>query len=115
MPIYDSGPTPPGPRGTFDSAYLKPAFRVPRPQAVAREVRRVVGLGACGGMIGGPAGPLPLNDPAVTPFWDACVEANIPVSVHVAWSWDPLTNFYDQILFSGALGFVLPVLMGFGS
>src|SRR5262249_31780413 len=25
------------------------------------------------------------------------------------------TNFYDQILFSGALGFVLPVLMGFGS
>jgi uncharacterized protein len=85
------------------------------PVEAAREVRRAVGMGACGVMIGGTAGPLPLNDPAVTPFWDACVEANIPVSVHVAWSWDPLTNFYDQILFSGALGFVLPVLMGFGA
>jgi uncharacterized protein len=37
------------------------------------------------------------------------------VGVHVLWCWEPLTNFYDQIMFSSALGFVLPVLMGFAA
>jgi predicted TIM-barrel fold metal-dependent hydrolase len=85
------------------------------PAEAAREVRRTAELGACGVMIGGTAGDRPLNDPSVAPFWDAVAEAKLPVGVHVLWCWEPLTNFYDQIMFSSALGFVLPVLMGFAA
>ncbi|MCC7107184.1 MAG: amidohydrolase [Chloroflexi bacterium] len=85
------------------------------PVEAARELWRAAGMGACGVMIGGTAGSVPLDHPSVTPFWDAVAETGLPVAVHVAWTFEPLTNFYDHIFFAGSISFTLPVLLGFAA
>jgi predicted TIM-barrel fold metal-dependent hydrolase len=83
------------------------------PTAAAREVRQAHALGAVGIMIPGTAGTRLLNHPALTPFWEACAETDLPVAVHVAWSCPPLNQMFDNLYYATLIPFVFPVLMGF--
>lgn len=83
------------------------------PQAAAAEVHRAKELGAVGVMVLGTAGDRLLDHPALEPFYAACDQTRLPLSVHVGWGCPSLNNLYDQLMPSFVVPFLLPVFMGF--
>lgn len=80
--------------------------------AAVRQVQEAKKLGAVGMMILGTAGDRLLDDPVLLTFYEAVVEAELPLAVHVGWACPSLNNLYTHIYPSGVIAFSMPVLMG---
>ncbi len=80
--------------------------------AAIREVRESKRLGAAAVMVLGTAGDKQLDHPSLYPFYEAMVEENLALGVHVGWSCPSINNLYDHIYPSGVIAFHMPVLMG---
>jgi len=81
--------------------------------AAVRGVHEAKRLGAVAVQILGTVGDRHLDDPALMPFYEAVVEHDLALGVHVGWSCPALNNLYDHIYPSGVIAFHMPVLMGF--
>jgi uncharacterized protein len=79
---------------TADYPALKYAALVPVRDATlaAAEVRFAKANGAATVMILPAAGDKLLHDPVLDPFWAACVEQDMPVSIHIGWPQPRVTN-----------------------
>ena len=80
--------------------------------AAVRQVRESKKLGAVGMMVLGTAGDRLLDDPSLLPFYEAVMESNLPLAVHVGWACPAINNLYTHIYPSGVIAFSMPVLMG---
>jgi len=80
--------------------------------AAVKQVKEAKKLGAVGMMILGTAGDRLLDDPSLLPFYQAVVEAELPLAVHVGWACPAINNLYTHIYPSGVIAFSMPVLMG---
>jgi predicted TIM-barrel fold metal-dependent hydrolase len=82
------------------------------PAAAAREIRRVKELGAVGVMTGGTSQGTLLNSPELDPVWEAASACDLPVCVHIAWSYPALLESCEEITSSLNLALTLPLLFG---
>ena len=83
--------------------------------AAVKQVKEAKKLGAVGIMILGTAGDRQLDDPNLFPFYEAAVQDDLSLAVHVGWSCPSINNLYNHIYPSGVIAFLMPVLMGFVS
>ncbi len=79
----------------------------------ARQVREAKRLGAVSVMVLGTAGDDTLDHPRLFPFYEALVEEDLALGVHVGWSCPAVNNLYSHIYPSGVIAFHMPLLMGF--
>jgi predicted TIM-barrel fold metal-dependent hydrolase len=79
----------------------------------ARQVREAKKLGAVSVMVLGTAGDDMLDHPRLLPFYEALVEENLALGVHVGWSCPAVNNLYSHIYPSGVIAFHVPLLMAF--
>ena len=79
----------------------------------ALEVREAKKLGAVAVMVLGTAGDDMLDHPRLFPFYEALVEENLALGVHVGWSCPAVNNLYSHIYPSGVIAFHIPLLMAF--
>jgi predicted TIM-barrel fold metal-dependent hydrolase len=79
----------------------------------AREVREAKKLGAVSVMVLGTAGDHMLDHPRLLPFYEALVEEDLALGVHVGWSCPAVNNLYSHIYPSGVIAFHIPLLMAF--
>ncbi len=96
----------------LDAVSFVPLGDVP---SAVEEVRAAKRNGAIGLCILGTAGERTLDRPEFLPFFEAAAEENLPIGVHIGWSWPALNNLYDNTYFSASLAFTLPVLLGFAA
>jgi predicted TIM-barrel fold metal-dependent hydrolase len=78
-----------------------------------QEVREAKKLGAVSVMVLGTAGDDMLDHPRLFPFYEALVEENLALGVHVGWSCPAVNNLYSHIYPSGVIAFHIPLLMAF--
>jgi len=78
-----------------------------------RQVREAKKLGAVSVMVLGTAGDHTLDHPRLFPFYEALVEEDLALGVHVGWSCPAVNNLYSHIYPSGVIAFHMPLLMGF--
>ena len=78
-----------------------------------RQVREAKKLGAVSVMVLGTAGDDMLDHPRLMPFYEALVEENLALGVHVGWSCPAVNNLYSHIYPSGVIAFHVPLLMAF--
>jgi predicted TIM-barrel fold metal-dependent hydrolase len=81
--------------------------------AAARQVREAKKLGAVSVMVLGTAGDDMLDHPRLLPFYEALVEENLALGVHVGWSCPAVNNLYSHIYPSGVIAFHIPLMMAF--
>lgn len=81
----------------------------------AREVHQAKKLGAVAVMLLGTAGDRLLDDPSLTPLYEAVAEEDLTLAVHVGWACPSISNLYTHIYPSGVVAFLMPVLMGFAA
>jgi predicted TIM-barrel fold metal-dependent hydrolase len=81
--------------------------------AAVRQVREAKRLGAVAVMVLGTAGDDMLDHPRLSPFYEALVEDNLTLGVHVGWSCPAINNLYSHIYPSGVIAFHVPLLMAF--
>jgi predicted TIM-barrel fold metal-dependent hydrolase len=74
--------------------------------AAVRQVREAKRLGAVAVMVLGTAGDDMLDHPRLSPFYEALVEDNLTLGVHVGWSCPAINNLYSHIYPSGVIAFV---------
>lgn len=79
------------------------------------EIRRIGKLGASGVMTLGTAGPMTLSDRRLDPFYQALESQDLPLCVHVGWSFPAINNLYDNVYETMITPFALPIFMGFSS
>jgi predicted TIM-barrel fold metal-dependent hydrolase len=84
-------------------------------KAAAHEVRDAKQLGAAAVMVLGTAGDRQLDDPRLSPFYEAVCDEGLPLAIHVGWSCPSINDLYDHIYPSGVVAFHFPVLMGFAA
>jgi predicted TIM-barrel fold metal-dependent hydrolase len=77
------------------------------------QVREAKKLGAVSVMVLGTAGNDMLDHPRLLPFYEALVEENLALGVHVGWSCPAINNLYSHIYPSGVIAFHVPLLMAF--
>jgi predicted TIM-barrel fold metal-dependent hydrolase len=77
------------------------------------QVREAKRLGAVSIMVLGTAGDHMLDHPRLFPFYEAVVEENLALGVHVGWSCPAVNNLYSHIYPSGVIAFHIPLLMAF--
>lgn len=80
-----------------------------------REVHEAKRLGAVAVMILGTAGHQTLDHLSLFPFYEAVVEEDLALAVHVGWAWPPLNNLVSDLYLSWVTAFLMPVLIGFGA
>lgn len=78
-----------------------------------RQVREAKKLGAVSVMVLGTAGNDMLDHSRLLPFYEALVEENLALGVHVGWSCPAVNNLYSHIYPSGVIAFHIPLMMGF--
>jgi uncharacterized protein len=78
-----------------------------------RQVREAKKLGAVSVMVLGTAGNDMLDHSRFLPFYEALVEENLALGVHVGWSCPAVNNLYSHIYPSGVIAFHIPLMMGF--
>ena len=78
-----------------------------------RQVREAKKLGAVSVMVLGTAGDDMLDHPRLLPFYEALVQENLALGVHVGWSCPAVNNLYSHIYPSGVIAFHVPLLMAF--
>jgi predicted TIM-barrel fold metal-dependent hydrolase len=79
----------------------------------ARQVREAKKLGAVSVMVLGTAGDDMLDHARLLPFYEALVEENLTLGVHVGWSCPAINNLYSHIYPSGVIAFHIPLMMAF--
>ena len=82
------------------------------PGAVA-EVHRAKALGAASIFVNGTIGERKLTDPSHEPFFEALCEADISLSMHIGWSFPPLTRLMDSVYEARVISLLYPLLWGF--
>lgn len=85
----------------------------PDVEGATAELRRVHELGACGVLLLGTVGEMPLEEARLFPFYAEAERLGMPLCVHVGWGFPPLTNLYSTIFQAIATPFVLPIFMAF--
>lgn len=88
---------------------------LPDVSASVEELEHTKKLGACGFMTLGTADDMLLDDRRLDPLYHTAERLNMPVCVHVGWSYPPLTALYDNVFRSQSSAFVLPIFMAFVS
>jgi predicted TIM-barrel fold metal-dependent hydrolase len=78
-----------------------------------RQVHEAKKLGAVSVMVLGTAGNDMLDHSRLLPFYEALVEENLALGVHVGWSCPAVNNLYSHIYPSGVIAFHIPLMMGF--
>jgi uncharacterized protein len=86
-----------------------------QPWEAVKEISRVKDLGAVSLEIYGTAGDRLLHRPEFDPVWAAASDVDLPVCVHVGWSYPPLRSTCDDFMSSVIVSFGLPLLVGFYS
>lgn len=79
------------------------------------QVREAHGLGAVAVMVLGTIGDRMLDDPAFLPFYEALVERDLTLAVHVGWACPALSGLFTHIYPSSVNAFLMPVLLGFSA
>ena len=79
------------------------------------QVREAHGLGAVAVMVLGTIGDRMLDDPAFLPFYEALVERDMTLAVHVGWACPALSGLFTHIYPSSVNAFLMPVLLGFSA
>jgi predicted TIM-barrel fold metal-dependent hydrolase len=77
------------------------------------QVREAKKFGAVSVMVLGTAGDQMLDHPRLFPFYEALVDENLALGVHVGWSCPAISNLYSHIYPSGVIAFHIPLLMAF--
>lgn len=85
------------------------------PRLAADELDRCLKLGASVAGIYGTVGDTLLHDPYFDPFFAAVEQLGVPLAIHAGWSHPGITRSMDDVSGSRALGFTLPVMLGFHS
>lgn len=88
------------------------ALPLRQPAEAAREVHRVKELGAVGLMVSGTAEGALLNTARFDPVWQAASACDLPVCVHIAWSYPALLESCDESTSSLNLALTMPLLFG---
>jgi uncharacterized protein len=88
---------------------------LPDVEGSVEEIQRIEKLGASGVMTLGTAGPLTLSDRRLDAFYRALESRELPLCVHVGWSFPPISNLYDNVYETMITPFALPIFMGFSS
>jgi predicted TIM-barrel fold metal-dependent hydrolase len=91
------------------------AVPLPDIEGAVEELNHAKKLGTSGVLVLGTAGEMLLDDPRLDPFYQGAQKLNLPVCVHVGWSFPPLTGLYSNVYASLATPFVLPIFMAFTS
>lgn len=81
--------------------------------AAIAQVREAKRLGAAAAMVLGTVGERLLDDAAFDPFYEAVVEEDLALAVHVGWACPPLNNLFAHLYPSTVTAFLFPVLLGF--
>lgn len=79
------------------------------------QVREAHGLGAVAVMVLGTIGDRMLDDPAFLPFYEALVERDLTLAIHVGWACPALSGLFTHIYPSSVNAFLMPVLLGFSA
>lgn len=79
------------------------------------QVREAHGLGAVAVMVLGTIGDRMLDDPAFLPFYEALVERDMTLAIHVGWACPALSGLFTHIYPSSVNAFLMPVLLGFSA
>jgi len=77
------------------------------------QVHEAAQLGAVAVMVLGTVGDRLLDDPGFDPFYEAVVEENLTLAVHVGWACPAINNLFSQLYASTVTAFLFPVLIGF--
>ncbi len=91
------------------------ALPLPDVEGSVAELNQAKKLGACGVLLLGTAGDMLLGDRRLDPLYAAAEKNNLPICVHVGWSYPPLSNLYENIYESLVTPFALHLFMGFTS
>lgn len=79
------------------------------------QVREAHGIGAVAVMVLGTIGDRMLDDPAFLPFYEALVERDMTLAIHVGWACPALSGLFTHIYPSSVNAFLMPVLLGFSA
>ena len=79
------------------------------------QVREAHSLGAVAVMVLGTIGDRMLDDPAFLPFYEALVERDMTLAIHVGWACPALSGLFTHIYPSSVNAFLMPVLLGFSA
>jgi predicted TIM-barrel fold metal-dependent hydrolase len=88
---------------------------LPDVSASTEEISHAKKLGACGIMVLGTAGTMTLSDRRLDPFYAELERQELPLCVHVGWSFPAVSNLYDNVYEAMITPFALPIFMGFSS
>ena len=79
------------------------------------QVREAHGLGAVAVMVLGTIGDRMLDDSEFLPFYEALVERDMTLAIHVGWACPALSGLFTHIYPSSVNAFLMPVLLGFSA
>ena len=79
------------------------------------QVREAHSLGAVAVMVLGTIGDRMLDDPAFLPFYEALVERDLTLAIHVGLACPALSGLFTHIYPSSVNAFLMPVLLGFSA
>ncbi|MCY4487936.1 MAG: amidohydrolase family protein [Deltaproteobacteria bacterium] len=84
-------------------------------EGAVAQVKEAHELGAVAVMVLGTIGDRLLDDSAFLPFYEALVERDLTLAIHVGWSCPALSGLFTHIYPSSVNAFLMPVLLGFSS
>lgn len=84
-------------------------------EGAVQQVKEAHELGAVAVMLLGTIGDRLLDDPAFLPFYEALVERDLTLAIHVGWACPALSGLFTHIYPSSVNAFLMPVLLGFSS
>jgi predicted TIM-barrel fold metal-dependent hydrolase len=76
-------------------------------------VREAKELGAACAFVNGTVGERKLSSSLHYPFFEALCEHDVPMSVHIGWSFPPLTRMMDSLYEARVVSLIYPLLFGF--
>ena len=84
-------------------------------EGAVAQVKEAHELGAIAVMVLGTIGDRLLDDPAFLPFYEALVERDLTLAIHVGWACPAISGLFTHIYPSSVNAFLMPVLLGFSS
>ena len=84
-------------------------------EGAVAQVEEAHSLGAVAVMLLGTVGDRMLDDPAFLPFYEALVEKDMTLAIHVGWACPALSGLFTHIYPSSVNAFLMPVLLGFSA
>ena len=84
-------------------------------EGAVAQVKEAHELGVIAVMVLGTIGDRLLDDPAFLPFYEALVERDLTLAIHVGWACPAISGLFTHIYPSSVNAFLMPVLLGFSS